>query len=137
MYDGEIVVAVLWRAEHLTESELQTGWPTSLHSRKIRLMDRGSSDETKTGCGAMRIPDDEIDDGPLLKARVEAQTISSDLFRWVSCYIYDVRNIFGFFCPCYCHKSADFVPFVCFLGTPSPTHCGRHIRNPPTYYAVK
>ena len=25
--DGESVVAVLWRDEHLTESELQTGWP--------------------------------------------------------------------------------------------------------------
>ena len=37
--------------------------------------------------------------------------------------MYDVRKIFGFFCPlphCHCHKSADFVPFVCFLGTPSP-----------------
>ena len=53
--------------------------------------------------------------------------------------------------PCRCHKSADFVPFVCFLGTPPvavtnqlisfqpsaflgpppPTHCGRHIWKPP------
>ena len=23
--------------------------------------------------------------------------------------------------PCHCHKSADFVPFVCFLGTPLTT----------------
>ena len=33
--------------------------------------------------------------------------------------IYDVRKIFGF-PPCHCHKSADFVRFTCFLGTPSP-----------------
>ena len=36
---------------------------------------------------------------------------------------YDVRKFFGFFDPfppCQCHKSADFVPFICFLGTPSP-----------------
>ena len=33
--------------------------------------------------------------------------------------------------PCHCHKSADFVPFVCFLGTSSPTHCKRHIWKPP------
>ena len=29
------------------------------------------------------------------------------------------------------HKSADCVPFVCFLGTPSPTHCWHHIWKPP------
>ena len=49
--------------------------------------------------------------------------------------IFDVRNIFGFFdplSPCRCYKSADVVPFVCFLGTPPPpTHCGRHIGMPP------
>ena len=33
--------------------------------------------------------------------------------------------------PCHCNKSADFVPFDCFLGTPSPTHCRRHIWKPP------
>ena len=33
--------------------------------------------------------------------------------------------------PCHCHKSADSVPLVCFLGTPSPTHYGRHIWKPP------
>ena len=26
----------------------------------------------------------------------------------------------NFLPPCHCQKSADFVPFVCFLGTPSP-----------------
>ena len=35
--------------------------------------------------------------------------------------INDVCNIFRFFSPPYCHKSADVVPFVCFLGTPTPT----------------
>ena len=34
-----------------------------------------------------------------------------------------------------CHKSAD-VPFVCFLGTPPPTHCGRHIWKPPIYLSL-
>ena len=37
--------------------------------------------------------------------------------------IYDVRKILGFFYPLPpgpCHKSADFVPFLCFLGTPHP-----------------
>ena len=36
---------------------------------------------------------------------------------------YDVRKIFWFFHPlppCLCHKSADFVPVVCYLGTPFP-----------------
>ena len=33
--------------------------------------------------------------------------------------------------PCHCHKSADSVPLVCFLGTPSPTHYGCHIWKPP------
>ena len=33
--------------------------------------------------------------------------------------------------PCHCHNSADFVSFVCFLGTSSPTHCKRHIWKPP------
>ena len=34
---------------------------------------------------------------------------------------------------CHCYKSADFVLFVCFLDTPSPTHCGRrrHVCKPP------
>ena len=38
--------------------------------------------------------------------------------------IYDVRKTFGFFDipPCHCHKSADFVPFVRFLGDPPPLH---------------
>ena len=45
--------------------------------------------------------------------------------------IYDVRKMLGFFeplPPSHVHKSADFVPFICFLGTPS--HCGRHIWKP-------
>ena len=54
---------------------------------------------------------------------------------WGFPYVYDVRKIFGFFVPfppCHCHKSADFVPFVCFLGTPPPpTHFGRHVWKPP------
>ena len=34
--------------------------------------------------------------------------------------------------PCHCQKSADFVTFVCFLGTPpSPNHCWRHIWKLP------
>ena len=36
--------------------------------------------------------------------------------------------------PCHCHKSADFVSFVCFLGTLSPppsAECGRHISMAP------
>ena len=33
--------------------------------------------------------------------------------------------------PCYCHKSAGFVPFICFLGSPSPIHSGRHIWKAP------
>ena len=40
-------------------------------------------------------------------------------------YLYDVHRIFRFLDslpPCHCHKSADFVPFTCFLGTPLPTH---------------
>ena len=38
-------------------------------------------------------------------------------------YIYHVRKNIGFltpFLPCHCHKSADFVPFICFLGNPLP-----------------
>ena len=47
--------------------------------------------------------------------------------------VHDIRKIFGIFYPplpppCHCHRSADFVPSVCFLGT--PTHCGRHIWKP-------
>ena len=37
--------------------------------------------------------------------------------------IYDVRKTIGYFYPsplCHCHKSADFVSFVCSFGTPSP-----------------
>ena len=45
--------------------------------------------------------------------------------------IHDVCKISNFLPPCHCHKSADFVPFVCFLGTPSPAHCGRYIWKPP------
>ena len=45
--------------------------------------------------------------------------------------MYDVRKISFFLPPCHCHKSADFVPFICFLETPSPTHCGRHTWKPP------
>ena len=51
--------------------------------------------------------------------------------------IYDVRKILGFLTPsppCHVQKSADFVPFVCFLGTPSPLECGRHIWKPPTLF---
>ena len=35
--------------------------------------------------------------------------------------------------PCHIQKSADFVPFVCFLGTPlpGPSRCGRHIWKAP------
>ena len=35
--------------------------------------------------------------------------------------------------PSHIQKSADFVPSVCFLGTPSPTHCRRHIWKPPKF----
>ena len=41
--------------------------------------------------------------------------------KWAS--MYDIRKFFSFFDPlppCQCHKSADFVPFVCFWGTPLP-----------------
>ena len=38
--------------------------------------------------------------------------------------------------PCLCQKWADFVPFVCFSGTPSPTHCGRHIWKPPSPVSI-
>ena len=37
--------------------------------------------------------------------------------------MYDVRDILGFidpFPPRHRKKSADFIPFVCFLGTPRP-----------------
>ena len=50
--------------------------------------------------------------------------------------MYDVRKISFFLPPCHCHKSADFVPFICFLETPSPTHCGRHIWKPPNRVSV-
>ena len=30
------------------------------------------------------------------------------------------QNVRIFLPPCHCHKSADFVPVVCFLGTPLP-----------------
>ena len=34
--------------------------------------------------------------------------------------------------PCHIQKSADLVPFVCFLGTPiPPTQCGRHTSMVP------
>ena len=42
--------------------------------------------------------------------------------------------MFGFFYPLphsHVHKSADFVSFICFLGTPPSTHCRRHIWKPP------
>ena len=42
--------------------------------------------------------------------------------------IYDVRKIFGFFR--HSHKSADFVPFVCFFGTPPLRMCAiNDVRN--------
>ena len=47
---------------------------------------------------------------------------------------------FGFFTPppCHCHISADFVSFVCFLGTPSPHPLRRRlIWKPPLYSDLK
>ena len=47
--------------------------------------------------------------------------------NWASQYylkgasIYDSAKFLTPFPPCHCHKSADFVPCVCFLGTPPPT----------------
>ena len=40
-------------------------------------------------------------------------------------------DFFTPFPPCHIQKSADFVPFVCFLGTPSPLECRRHKWKPP------
>ena len=46
--------------------------------------------------------------------------------------IYDVRKILWLFDPsCQIQNSRNLVPFVCFLGPPTPTHCGRHIWKPP------
>ena len=43
--------------------------------------------------------------------------------RTVGASMYDVRKNFGFFDPllhpCHIQKSVDFVPFVCFFGTPT------------------
>ena len=55
-----------------------------------------------------------------------------ELISFKGASLYDVRKISGF-PPCHCHKSADFVPLVCFLGTPSPLECGRHIWKPPNH----
>ena len=61
------------------------------------------------------------------------QYISPQKFSMLGASIYDVCEIVWFFTsphPCHCNKSADFVPFSCFLGTPSPTHIGRHLWKP-------
>ena len=62
-------------------------------------------------------------------------SLRQDESSWGAC-TYDVRKIFRFFDTCpsplslaenFCQKSADFVPFVCYLVTPSPSQFGRHM----------
>ena len=48
-------------------------------------------------------------------------------------HIWRPQNCWIFLPPLSCRvqKSADFVPFPCFLGTPSPLECGHHLWKPP------
>ena len=50
--------------------------------------------------------------------------------------IYDVRKNFRFLDPLPPQNSRNLVPFVCFVGTRSPSHCGRQIWKPLALIAL-
>ena len=50
--------------------------------------------------------------------------------------IYDVRKFFWFLDPLPPQNSRNLVPFVCFVGTRSPSHCGRQIWKPLALIAL-
>ena len=72
-----------------------------------------------------RLPKDREKGGRIFLERERERERERDSIRGLP-YMTSA-NFFWPLPPWHCHKSADCVPFACFLGT----HCGRHILKPP------